>query len=116
MLRPARRSELDKALLRTNLAGDRLTVTKIDRLGRSPAHLIEVSKQLQAKGVHLVVLDQGIDSSAAVERMFCQVLGLIVEFEHALISERTVDGLAAAGAHGSTGGQKPKLASRRVHR
>lgn len=38
-------------------------MTKLDRLGRSLEHLIELSKQLQAKGVDLVVLNQGIDTS-----------------------------------------------------
>jgi DNA invertase Pin-like site-specific DNA recombinase len=61
-----------------------------------------------------VVLDQGIDTSAAVGRMFFQILGAIVEFEDALMSERTVDGLAAARARGCTGGQKPRLSARRV--
>jgi DNA invertase Pin-like site-specific DNA recombinase len=42
--------------------------------------------------------------------MFFQILGAIAEFEHALMSERTVDGLAAARARGRTGGQKPSSA------
>ena len=110
----ARRPELDKALLSANRAGDQLVVTKLDRLGRSLEHLIELSKQLEVKGVDLVVLDQGIDTSTAVGRMFFQILGAIVEFEHALMSERTMDGLAAARARGRTGGQKPKLGPRQV--
>jgi len=71
-----------------------------------------LSKQLQAKQVDLVVLDQGIDTSTAVGRMFFQILGAIAEFEHALMSERTRDGLDAARARGRTGGQKPKLTPR----
>ena len=55
----------------------------------------------------LVVLDQGIDTSTAVGRMFFQILGAIAEFEHTLMSERTMDGLAAARARGRTGGQNP---------
>jgi DNA invertase Pin-like site-specific DNA recombinase len=110
----ARRPELDKALLSANRAGDQLVVTKLDRLGRSLEHLIELSRQLQATGVDLVVLDQGIDTATAVGRMFFQILGAIAEFEHALISERTMDGLAAARARGRTGGQKPKLGPRQV--
>ena len=46
--------------------------------------------------------------------MFFQILGSIAEFEHALMAERTRDGLAAARARGRTGGQKPKLGSRQV--
>ncbi len=110
----ARRPELDKALLSANRGGDQLVITKLDRLGRSLEHLIELSKQLQAKHVDLVVLDQGIDTSTAVGRMFFQILGAIAEFEHALMSERTIDGLAAARARGRTGGQKPKLGPRQV--
>lgn len=60
------------------------------------------------------VLDQGIDASTAVGRMFFQILGAVAEFEHALMSERTMDGLEAARARGRTGGQKPKLGPRQV--
>jgi DNA invertase Pin-like site-specific DNA recombinase len=110
----ARRPELDKALLSANMTGDQLVVTKLDRLGRSLEHLIELAKLLQSRGVDLVVLDQGIDTSTAVGRLFFQIIGAIAEFEHALMSERTMDGLVAARARGRTGGQKPKLGSRQV--
>jgi DNA invertase Pin-like site-specific DNA recombinase len=63
--------------------------------------------------VDLVVLDQGIDTSTALGRMFFHILGAIAEFDHALMSERTRDGLAAARARGRTGGQKPNSAPAR---
>ena len=109
----ARRPSLDEAL---GIArdGDQLVITKLDRLGRSLEHLIALSRDLQARGVDLVVLDQGIDTSTAVGRMFFQILGAIAEFEHALMSERTRDGLEAARACGRTGGQKPKLTPRQA--
>ncbi|GAA2969699.1 recombinase family protein [Glutamicibacter bergerei] len=110
----ARRPELDKALLSANRSGDQLVVTKLDRLGRSLENLIDLSKTLQERGVDLVVLDQGIDTSSPAGRMFFQIIGSIAEFEHALMSERTRDGLAAARARGRTGGQKPKLGPRQV--
>ena len=109
----ARRPELDNALLVAR-AGDHLVVTKLDRLGRSLEHLIALSKELQARDINLVVLDQGIDTSTAVGRMFFQILGAIAEFEHALMSERTRDGLEAARARGRTGGQRPKLTPRQA--
>jgi DNA invertase Pin-like site-specific DNA recombinase len=110
----ARRPELDKALLVACRRGDQLVVTKLDRLGRSLEHLIDLSAQLQQRGVDLVVLDQNIDTSAAMGRMFFHILGAVAEFEHALMSERTLDGLAAARARGRTGGQKPKLTARQA--
>lgn len=107
----ARRPGLDKALLVLR-PGDQLVVTKPDGLGRSLEHFIALSGELQ----DLVVLDQGIGTSTAVGRMFFQILGAIAEFEHALMSERTMDGLEAARARarGRTGGQKPKLGPRQV--
>ena len=101
-------------LLSANRAGDQLVVTKLDRLGRSLEHLIDLSRTLEGRGVDLVVLDQKIDTSTVLGRMFFQILGSIAEFEHALMSERTRDGLAAARARGRTGGQKPKLGPRQV--
>ena len=109
-----RRPELDKALLVACRRGDQLVITKLDRLGRSLEHLIQLSRELERSGVDLVVLDQGIDTSTAVGRMFFHILGAIAEFEHALMSERTLDGLAAARARGNTGGQKPKLTPRQA--
>lgn len=105
---PARRPALEPALSSANRAGDQLVITKLDRLGSSLKHLVDLSRVLQARGVDLVMLDQGIDTSTAGGRTFFQVLGAITEFEHALMSERTRDGLAAARARGRTGGQKPK--------
>lgn len=94
----ARRPELDNALLSANRSGDQLVITKLDRLGRSLEHLIELSKLLDSRGVDLVVLDRGIDTSTSIGRLFFQIIGAFAEFEHALMSERTMDGRAAARA------------------
>ncbi|MFV8279831.1 recombinase family protein [Mycobacteroides abscessus] len=110
----AARPELAKALLVANRPGDQLVITKLDRLGRSLADLIALAADLQARGVDLIVLDQNIDTSTAIGRMFFHILGAIAEFEHSLIVERTRDGLAAARARGRTGGQKPKLGPRQI--
>jgi DNA invertase Pin-like site-specific DNA recombinase len=107
----ARRPALDQALLVAR-PGDQLLVSKLDRLGGSLEHLIVLSKICRPRGVDLVVLDQGSDTSTAVGRMFFQILGAIAEFEHALMSERTRDGLEAARTRGRTGGQRPKMTAR----
>jgi DNA invertase Pin-like site-specific DNA recombinase len=83
----AKRPGLDKALLSANREGDQIVVTKLDRLGRSLEHLIALSKELESKGVDLVVLDQGIDTSTPVGRMFFHILGAVAEFEASLASE-----------------------------
>ncbi len=73
-----------------------------------------LSKQLQAKQVDLVVLDQGHRHVDCGRPDVLSDLGAIAEFEHALMSERTRDGLDAARARGPTGGQKPKLTPRQA--
>lgn len=93
--------------------GDALVITKLDRAGRSLAHLIAVSADLRAAGVDLVVLDQGIDTSNPAGRLFFHIVGAMAEFERDLISDRTKDGLAGAD-RGRNGGRKPKLARYQV--
>lgn len=109
----ASRPELDKAMVMLR-DGDSLVITKLDRLGRSLKNLIEMSEELKARGVALVVLDQGIDTSTSIGRMFYQILGAVAEFERELIVERTKDGLAAARARGRTGGRKKALSTRQA--
>lgn len=109
----ASRPELDKALLMLR-EGDSLVITKLDRLGRSLKNLITLSEELKERGVALVVLDQGIDTSTPIGRMFYQILGAVAEFERELIVERTHDGLAAARARGRVGGRKKALKPRQA--
>jgi DNA invertase Pin-like site-specific DNA recombinase len=110
----ARRPHLDEALLMANRPGDELVITRLDRLGRSLPDLIDIVNRLGGRGVNLVVLEQGIDTTTAGGRLFFHILGAIAEFERELMSERTKDGLAAARARGRTGGQKPKLTAAQV--
>ncbi|MFI6560415.1 recombinase family protein [Streptomyces sp. NPDC050534] len=109
----ASRPELEKALLVAR-EGDQFVITKLDRLGRSLKNLIELSEQMRAKGIGLVVLDQGIDTSTPAGRMFFQIIGAIAEFEHSLMVERTKEGLEAARARGRKGGRKAALKPRQV--
>jgi DNA invertase Pin-like site-specific DNA recombinase len=109
----ARRTGLDDALgyLRS---GDTLVITKLDRLGRSVRNLKLIADDLQARGVGLRALSQGIDTTTPGGRLFFHMLAAIAEFEHDLIVERTHDGLAAARARGRKGGPKPKMTPTRV--
>jgi DNA invertase Pin-like site-specific DNA recombinase len=109
----ASRPALDKALMVVR-EGDHLVITKLDRLGRSLRNLMDIGDDLRQRGVQLVVLDQGIDTSTPVGQMFFHILGAVAEFEHSLMVERTKQGLEAARARGRTGGQKPKLKARQI--
>lgn len=88
--------------------GDTLTVCRLDRLARSLRELLTIAADLEARGVHLQVLDQAIDTSTPAGRLMFQVLGAVAEFERNMAIERTRDSVAHRRA---TGGD---LGGRRV--
>ena len=87
--------------------GDCLCVTRLDRLGRSLRELLETVDTLKARGIHLVSLEERLDTSSAAGELVFHVFGAIAHFERRLISERTRDGLAAARRRGRTPGRPP---------
>ena len=87
--------------------GDRLCVTRLDRLGRSLRELLETVDTLKAHGIHLVSLEERLDTSSAAGELVFHVFGAIAHFERRLISERTRDGIAAARKRGRTPGRPP---------
>ena len=104
----AERPELD-ACLRTLRKGDTLVVWRLDRLGRSLKNLVEIIHGLEQRGVAFRSLTESIDTANASGKLIFHIFGALAEFEHSLILERTMAGLAAARARGRMGGRKPKL-------
>lgn len=102
------RRELNGAL-RALAAGDVLVVWKLDRLGRSLAHLIQVMTHLDAQGIGFRSLSEAIDTTTASGRLLFHIMGAIAEFERSLISDRTRAGMAAAKARGQHLGRERKI-------
>jgi DNA invertase Pin-like site-specific DNA recombinase len=86
-----------------------LVVWKLDRLGRSLAHLIGIITDLGGRCIGFRSLTEAIDTTTAGGRLIFHVMGALAEFERALISERTKAGMAAAKARGALIGRPPKL-------
>lgn len=82
-------------------SGDVLVVWRLDRLGRSLRHLIEVVTDLENRGVGFRSLTEGIDTTTAGGRLVFHIFGALSEFERELVSERTRAGLRAARARGA---------------
>ncbi len=87
--------------------GDVLTVWKLDRLGRSLKHLIEIVNDLTKKDIGFKSLKENIDTTTSGGKLVFHIFGALAEFERDIIRERTLAGLAAARARGRTGGRKP---------
>ncbi len=109
----AKRPKLDK-LLASIAAGDVLVVHRLDRLGRSLPHLIEVVGDLEAKGAGFQSLSENIDTTTAGGRLVFHLMGALAEFERSLIVERTKAGLQAARKRGARIGRPPALTSAQV--
>jgi DNA invertase Pin-like site-specific DNA recombinase len=93
--------------------GDILVVYKLDRLGRSTKRIIELSEQLEQRGIELVSIRDNIDSTTAVGKAMFRMLAVLAEMERDLIVERTKAGLESARARGRNGG-RPKVDNKKV--
>lgn len=87
--------------------GDTLVVTKLDRLARSVAHLLEVHDQIAAKGAHLRILSMDINTRTPNGKLMLTILGGVAEFEREIMLERQREGIAKAKAAGKYKGRKP---------
>lgn len=90
--------------------GDVLVVWKLDRLGRSLPHLIEIISYLKSKSVGFKSLTEGMDTSSPSGELLFHVFGALAQFERSLIQERVNAGLEAARKRGRIGG-RPRIIS-----
>ncbi len=107
------RPQLDRCLDRLR-TGDTLLVWKLDRLGRSLRHLIEIVLDLDQRGVAVRSLTEPLDTSSAMRRFQLQLFAALAELERSLIQERTRAGLEAARARGRTGGRPSTVTKRNL--
>lgn len=87
--------------------GDTLVVWKLDRLGRSLSHLVETVRDLGARGVGFISLQEQLDTTTTGGKLIFHIFAALAEFERDLIREHTNAGLAAVRARGRKGG-RPK--------
>ena len=105
----ASRQELERAIdmLRE---GDKLVVTKLDRLARNVMHMGELLQQIEAKGAGLVILSLGsetVDTSTATGKLILNMMVSVAQFEREMMKERQVEGIKRAQAEGKYKGRVP---------
>ncbi len=109
------RPGLEAALAYTR-DGDVLVVWKLDRLGRSMGHLIDIVTELERRGVGLQSLTEHIDTTSSGGRLMFHIFGALSQFERDLIRERTRAGLTAAAARGRKGGRRAVVTPEKLKR
>jgi DNA invertase Pin-like site-specific DNA recombinase len=113
----ASRQELERAIdmLRE---GDKLVVTKLDRLARNVMHMGELLEQIEAKGAGLVILSLGsetVDTSTATGKLILNMMVSVAQFEREMMKERQVEGIKRAQAEGKYKGRVP-TAMKQAHK
>ncbi|TDE09211.1 recombinase family protein [Dyadobacter psychrotolerans] len=89
--------------------GDVIYIYKLDRLGRSLKHLLEMTSDFEKRGIGMVSINDSIDTTTAQGRLIFNIFASLAEFERDLIRERTKSGLEAARARGRKGGRSRGL-------
>jgi len=87
------RPELDKMMTRIrNKEFDIVMVWRLDRLGRSLKHLLQLMEEFKKKDVKFISLTEGFDTTTIQGELFFSLVGAFAQFERALIRERILAG------------------------
>lgn len=104
----SKRPGLDKMMKKLR-PGDTVVVWKLDRLGRSLIHLVDLLRYFRENNIEFFSVTEGIRISTSIGRFAYTMLSAAAEMERENIIERTRAGLAVARAKGRIGGRRPKL-------
>jgi DNA invertase Pin-like site-specific DNA recombinase len=88
---------------------DVILVTKLDRLGRDTADMIQIIKQFDTMGVHVRFLDDKITTEGTMGKMTVTILSAVATAERERIMERTNEGRMEAKAKGIKFGRKRSI-------
>ena len=94
--------------------GDTLVVWKLDRLGRSLKHLIDVINRLNDNKMYFKSVQESIDTASSGGKLIFHVFGALAEFERDMIRERTLAGIEAAKLRGKIGGRPKKMDKKKI--
>lgn len=86
--------------------GDRLTVWRLDRLGRNAVEVLPLVQELEKSGIAFRSLQEGIDATTSGGKMMLGMLAIMAQWESDVISERTKAAMASSRARGGKQGRR----------
>ncbi len=108
----AHRPELDKLLDKLQ-QGDKLVITKLDRIARSAAQGTEIIQALLNRGIIIHVLNMGLMDNTPTGKLIRNIMLAFAEFERDMIIERTQEGKAIAKKQPGFREGRPRLYSKK---
>jgi len=72
---------------------DAVIVWKLDRLGRSTQHLLQLLEEFSNNNVRLIVTEMNLDTGTPQGKFFFTIIGAVAELEREMIRERILLGL-----------------------
>jgi DNA invertase Pin-like site-specific DNA recombinase len=89
-------------------------VTKLDRLGRDTADMVNLIKEFEIMGVAVRFIDDGISTEETMGKMVITILSAVAQAERQRILERTNKGRVVAREKGIKFGRKPFIDKNKV--
>jgi len=97
-----------KAILEYAREGDTVYIESFSRLARDTKDLLTLVETMGNKGIKVVSLKEGLDSSTPNGKLMLTMIGAIATFERDIMLERQREGIALAKAQGKYKGRKAK--------
>ena len=94
--------------------GDVILVTKLDRLGRDTADMVQLIKEFDQLDVAIRFLNDGITTEGPMGQMVVTILSAVAQAERQRILERTNEGRIEAKAKGVKFGRKRTIDREKV--
>ena len=81
----------------------------VSRFGRSMKEFVSFLSDMDEKGIGVIVVKNGLDTSSSSGRMMMKLIGVLEEWNREILIERTNAGLARTVANGTKLGRKSVL-------
>ena len=94
--------------------GDTLAVYSLSRLGRNTVALLQMTEDLQRRGIGFRSLTEGLDTGTTMGRFVITIMAGMAQMERELIAERRNAGIAAARGRGRNGGRPHRLTPKKI--
>jgi DNA invertase Pin-like site-specific DNA recombinase len=97
-----------QAMIKFARKGDTVYIESFSRLARNTRDLLDLIEIMTKKGIKVISLKEGLDSTTPAGKLMLTMIGAIATFERDNMLERQREGIALAKVEGKYKGRKAK--------